>query len=80
VVSIDRYYFCHLPCHANLQPYFDANKFRLRYRVSRDFCENVRKGLLFDWHDTVKDLGFIGSSRQEQTVELTRARLIQALA
>jgi hypothetical protein len=28
----------------------------------------------------VKDLGFIGSWRQEQTIELTRARLILALA
>jgi hypothetical protein len=34
--------------------------------------------LLPDWRETitVKDFGFIGSWRQEQTIELTRARLI----
>jgi hypothetical protein len=30
--------------------------------------------------DSVKDLGFIGSWRHEQTIELTRARLIYVLA
>jgi hypothetical protein len=42
VVSIDRDYCCRLPCHAKVEPYFDENKFRLRYRVSRDICKNVR--------------------------------------
>jgi hypothetical protein len=44
---------------------------------------NKQTGFKYNGFSTVpvvKDLGFIGSWRQEQTIELTRARLIQALA
>jgi hypothetical protein len=78
VVSMDRDYFCHLPCHTNLEPYFDESKFRLCYRVSRDIWENVRKGLLADWHETYfqerpDSCGLLGASTDQKMTAAFRA-------
>jgi hypothetical protein len=78
VVSIDREYFCHLPCHANVQPSFDENKFRRGYRASRDVFKNVRKGLLSDWRDTYLQqrpgtCGLLGASTGQKMTAAFRA-------
>jgi hypothetical protein len=77
VVTIDSDYFCRLPFHTNVQPYFDENEFRLHYRVSRDLCKNVRRGLLSDWHDTyfqqrLDACGLLGASTDQKTTAAFR--------
>jgi hypothetical protein len=45
-------------------------------RLCRPLCRFSRAEIRVQKWETVKELGFIGSWRQEQTIEITRARLI----